>query len=519
MDPVELLLDELVDGGAWPPARYAKRIAHIRTMRAFLESDREALRVIADWPKDRGYKVDALPGLIADAWADHLWGEDPVITPANERDTSALEFVLEGNGDLTGDLHAAERIVAGEGERWWRVYVDEEVADVPLLEWHDADLVFPLYLGRRLLAVALLTELPRRPRERAAVYRHFEIHYEGAVEHVLFRGTRGKIGATVPLDSHPDLADLALTLAGAGDRQVWAHGLQMLMGRITNGRKRIRALGELGVSDFYVITDDLLDLNEAKSIAGENVRLTAKRRVVVPEDSVAPAPPELVDRGDGTFDRVPRAGRFDAGEDVLVVSKLDAELGRGSDAPFKVLEYSFDAEPLLAHKRDLVESALTRTGLTPQSVGVSTGNGDGFAVSGTALRLRLIPETKAGRGKARPWDDELPVTLSRLAEVDALAVDAGGFGRSWVDAGGIPAVERSTSLPHDDVEDATVESTLVGAGVRSIETSVRAQHPDWTDKQVGDELDRIKADKAAAPGLGASLAASLAGGAGGALGA
>lgn len=503
MDPIEELLDLLVDGASWPPRRFARRIEHVRLMRALLETDREALKVIADWPADRNYKVDGLPSLIADAWADHLWGEDPDIRPADDADEEELTRILEGNGDLVGDLHHAERIVSGEGEAWGRIYRDDDVADVPLLEWHEADVVFPLYIGGRLMAAALLTELERTSPRSPVVWRHFEIHAEGVVEHVLFKGTRGRIGKTVPLTEHQETAPLASWLRiEDNERAVWTHGLPMLMFRITNGRKRVKRLGNIGVSDFYSILDDLLDLNEAKTIAGENVRLTAKRRVVVPEDAVNASSPELVDRGDGTFNVAPRH-KFDAGEDVLTVPALDAELGRSAPSPFTVLEYSFDAEPLLAHKRDLVESAVTRAGLTPQAIGVVTGQGDGYAVSGTALRLRLIPQTRAGRGKARPWDDTLPVALSLLQQVDALPTDDGGFGRAsdWTDPAGIPSVERANALPRDEVEEATVEATLVGAGVRSIRSSVEAQHPDWTDAQVDDEVQAIKDERPAAGSL------------------
>jgi hypothetical protein len=489
LDPVDLLLDELVNAGRgkWPPPREVEVARTIRTHRAFLESDREALRLVADWPADRGYKVDPLPALIADAWADHLFGDDLTIAPADEADAGLLDLLLDGNGDLTGNLHAAEREVVAEGEKWWRIYVDTDVADVPLLEWHSRDAVIPLYVGGRLKAVAFVTELDGRG---STVYRHLEVHADGVVEHVAFRGTRTRIGATVRLDTVPGLEELAKAV---GESQRWDHGLGMLAGRITNGRGQDRRT-LTGVSDYARIADYLLDLNEAVTIGAENVRLTAKRRVVVPESAVQPAGPELVDRGDGSFERRPRVG-FDAGEDVLVSSSLDAELGTAGDGVFKVLEYSFDASALIAYKRDTVESALTRVGLTPQYVGVVGGEG-GLALSGTALRLRLIPTTKAGRGKARPWDDELPVILGRMAELDRLPTEAGGFGRGWAAAEVPPAVERGEALPTDDVEEANVEATLVGAGVRSIFTSVKGQHPDWDDELVEAEVERIKADKA-----------------------
>jgi hypothetical protein len=501
LDPVDLLLDEIVKDGRWPPKREVKVHAEIATWRAFLNSDREKLKVIANWTSStRDYKVDPLGPLMCDTWADHLFGEEIEIEPGSAGDDKALTFLMDEAGDFTGDIHEAERQVCGLGEEWWRIYKDEEIADVPLVEWHDRDVVVPLYVGngRRLLAAALVTELPAKPRSRA-VYRHFEIHAAATVEHVLFRGSRGKIGQTVPLEDHPDLEDLARALpGGAGTTQarVWNHGLPMLMGPVTNGRLRDKMLG-IGVSDFRRVSDQLLDLNEAATIGPENARLTAKRRVVVSEDSIRPSTPELVDRGDGTFTRVSRPPQFDAGEDVIVASRLDAELGQSADSTFKVLEYSFDAEPFIIYKRDQVETALTRCGITPQYVGLVTGQGDGFALSGTALRLRLIPTTKTGHGKARPWigrGGALPLIVSLLAQVDALGTQDGGFGRSWRDPAALPAVTLANPLPPDEVEDAQVDASLVSARLLSRFTAIARRNPQWSDQDVAEEVARIDAE-------------------------
>lgn len=508
LDPVDLLLDNLVtDGGRWPHQREALIHTELRTHRAFLDSDRATLRLIAGWSGDRDYKVDPLAGLIADAWADHIFGEDLGIEAANTSDTGALEGLLTGNDDLAGELHQAERVAVGEGETWWRVYRDEDIADVPLLEWHTREHVLPLYVGRRLLAAALVTELAQHG-AKGTVWRHLEVHADAYVEHVLFRGTATRIGQTVPLENHPDLEALAAALPGTGlTARRWTHGLPMLMGRVLNGRGQDRRLGT-GVSDFKRISDFLLDLNEAATIGAENARLTAKRRVIVPEESLRRGGPELTDNGLGQL--IPAAknsgATFDAGEDVLVISALDRELGQDAAGAFKVLEYAFDAEALISYKRDLVETALTRVGLTPSYVGVDTRSSMGQAVSGTARRLMLTPTTKAGAGKARPWDDALPRILALMARLDALGVTDGGFGRPWTDPTTPPSVERADPLPADEVEEAQVEATLVQAGLRSRRTSVARQHPDWTAELIDEELARIADERPATSAASAFLA-------------
>lgn len=501
LDVVALLLSRLTArGGKWPPPTEVRIWGQVRGWRAILENDRDRLKVLHKWTDDeREYRVDPLAGRIADARADYLWGEDPVIAPAADQDANLLEALIDGQDDLVGTLHEAERRIGGESEQWWRAYVDRDIADVPLLEWHGRDSVIPVYVGRRLMGAALYTTLPR-PGDRGPYWRHFEVHTDELVTHLLFRGQKGTLGTQQPLSAHEDTAGLA-ELLGEDDagRAVWEHGLPMLMGRLVNRRKYGNA-NVPAVSDFDAIQDFLLGLNEIQTIGHENMRLTAKKRVVVPAGAVTPpnAGPgftlDLEDRGDGVL--VPRSGStFDAGEDVFVIDPVDQELGKSPSSPFQVLEYSFDAEPLIAWKRDQVETALTRVGMTPQWVGTSTDEAQGLALTGTALRFKLIPTTTAGRRWARPWDGNLgPVILTRLAMLDALGEEDGGFGRDWARPDEPFTVERANPLPTDELEDATVNTQLAGARLRSRYQAVKAQHPDWDDEQINAELALIDAD-------------------------
>jgi hypothetical protein len=515
MDPVAELLNRIAASRTWPGQRLERVWRHVRTMRAFLESDRDSLAAIAEWSdSERPYKIDPLGWRIAVSWADYLYGDEPRIapqgdasSPAVKSDGDLLDALVEG--EFLTELHWGVQRAVGEGESWWRIFTDEEVSEVPLVEWHSRLDVIPLFVGRRLLAAALLTEL-EDPRggaggRRGTVWRHLEVHADGLVEHVLYRGTPQRLGDVVPMSTHEETAPIADALGERGGRTVWAHGLPMLMGRIVNRRGHRHSLGQ---SDYHHITDFLLDLHEALVIGGENMRLTAKKRAVVSEDAVTPnpnplvgaGPEDLVDDGQGGLVPTPRhAARFNGGSDLLVVSQADRELGRDPASIFKVLEYSYDADALIAHKRDLVESAVTRIGMTPQWLGVAADQSDGFAVSGTALRLRLIPTTKGGQGKARSWDRAVPRILGLLQRVDALSVDDGGFGRPWAAAEVDPVLEREDPIPPDPVEDAQVESTLTAAGVRSKRTSVKSQHPDWDDEKVDEELKAIDGDKPPAP--------------------
>jgi hypothetical protein len=506
MDPaIEALLALAAsEDGKWPIAAERRILERINTWVALRESDRDAIKRVANWrDQRRDYRVDPLPERIAEAWAHYLYGDDPTVAPANEADDANLEAIVEAN-ELPSELERAAGLCVSEGEVWARGYVDVDVAPVPLVDWVSRRAIFPLWQGPRLRAAAIVTELADPAGHKDSVYRAFECHAAGVVVNVLYRGGPEKIGREVDLAAHPATALLApewqhnLPAAGAPD----AVGLLI---RVPN---RLRSDRRVGVSDYAGILDTLLDLNEATVIGAHNARLTARKRAIVSAGALNNATTrndlELAPEEGGPGSLVSRrnTATFDTSEEVFVEDPLDAELGRAATSPFRVLEYAFDADALIAWKRHLAEEALTRVGLTPQYVGTITDGNDGYAMSGTALRIRLIATDKTGRGKARHWDDRVPKLLRLLALLDALADTNGGFGRQWTDAASLPVVERAPGLPEDDLEEAQRHQALVSARIESRRAAIMDLHPDWDDKRIDDELGLIAADAPPAGMLG-----------------
>jgi hypothetical protein len=493
MDPIEQLLAILnASPNRWPLTREADVRKQIGKWRAFQTGDREVLRELADWKKgDRRYHVDKLPATISEAFANLLFDTDPEIKASSDSDQPLLNAIIEENA-LASELHSAADQSVGEGEVWARVFVDEDLADVPLISWHSRLEILPLWVGAKLTAAAVITELRKTDRggeTLKTVWRHFEIHAPGQVFNALYKGRADRLGRRVDLGDHPETAAL---------EEEWNHGLPtMLLFRIPNKARRWQRLAErrVGVSQYDGIEDELLTLNEAATIGAENMRLTAKKRIVVPETavrSVAPNDAALVDNGDGSLVPAPQSATWDAGEDVIVSSPLDEEMGKSADA-YKVLEYSFDAAALIAYRRDTESKAITRAGLT--SVYLGTDEQSGAAPTGVALRTKLIPTASAAKGKGRFFTDTCPKILCAAAMVDALPAEQGGFGRGWTTAQDPPSFELADSLPRDPVEEATVHATSVTARIESIEQAVRATHPDWSDEQIDDEVKAIRSDQ------------------------
>lgn len=474
--------------GKWPLPWEAPILRHLNTWAAIREGDVDALRTVAGWTDARKrYRVDPLGERIADAWAHYLVGDEPMVRPADDADAELMADLIEVN-EFASELERAAVLCVSEGEIWPRIYVDPVAAPRPLLDWVSRRNIVPQWLGVRLAAAGIFTELVKpKNAPDGAVYRHVEIHTPGLVTNVLFLGTNDKLGDEVDLDSHTVTAGLL---------PAWQTGISgFLIGRVPN---RLRSDRRIGVSDYAGILDTLLDLNEATIIGAHNARLTARKRAVISASVVRPSlgdgelTPE--ERPNGASN--PPAARFDSAEEVFLEDPLDGELGRDRSDPFRIIEYSFDAASLIEWQRHLVETAITRVGLAAQYLGAGSG-ADGYAISGTALRLRLIPTDKTGRGKARYWDDALPRILSTMAQLDAAPVEGRGFARSWSSADQAPTVDRGAGLPEDELEEAQRHSYLVNAGIESIETAVRELHPDWDEAKIGDEVKRIRDDRAA----------------------
>lgn len=477
MTPIERLIARLTRARAWPIPTEAAVRRQITRWAAFRENDEPYLRRLMKWPDDRPLIVDNLPEKIAGAYGDLLFGQAPTFTPANETDADRMRTMVE---TWAGELPAAEETCASEGEVWWRLSLDG-VTPHPVLTWHSRADVVPLLHGRNVLAVAFVSQLESA--DRGVVWRHIELHGVGEMRNLLFRGRPTALGQAVDLERHVDTAGLVDT---------WPHELPILAGRIVNAWGRRPHVGK---SIYHGVWTKFLALNETQSIGRENVRLTAKKRAVVPASAMrAPRttrPGVGEDRGDGSFEQLPPRPVFDAGEDVLVHDPLDADEGTGTP-PFRILEYSFDAAALVAWKTDQIEDICQRCDLVPQFI----GSGDfGQGASGTALRVRLLPTTNATDGRGRPWDEALPTIAQTGALLEATPQPLGGAGREdWADPGGIPDVQRADPLPPDENEIASRHATLKTAELISAETSLRERYPDRDDDWYAEEVARIRSD-------------------------
>lgn len=458
-------------------------LAKVQRRRAFYEQDESVIRSLANWDirsqtlfvgdSPRQYIIDPLASRIAEGYGDFLFGEDVEIEPAAldgveaANDHAFLESIVDEN-HLEAELWTAETRCISEGEVWWHVYVDREVADVPLVEWVSRTSVTPLYRGNRLLAAAFVTCVAETD---DTYYRLAEIHGDGIVVNALYIGTVDKLGRRVELTALPLTESLL---------PEWQTGLPILAGVVKNG---FNIRGNLGFSEYDRIESLLLELNEARTIGSENARLTAKKRLFANSSILA------TDSSGGNA--------FPVGEDIILTDTGGGPIGGGSDKPpVTAVEYSFDAAPLIAHTQEVERTILSRVGLVPQFIGTDV---QGSSDSGTALRLRFLPTVNAARAKSREWESKLPLIMMLAMLVDQMPLEMGGFGREYLTAGLRPSVKLGSVLPTDDAEQVRNTSLAVSSEIMSRETAIAEQHPEWDKAAVLEEIDRIQTDLSGAP--------------------
>jgi hypothetical protein len=252
----------------------------------------------------------------------------------------------------------------------------------------------------------------------------------------------------------------------------------MLAGRITNGKA-----GRLGRSQYAGVKHLLYELNKCSSIGSRNVELTMQKRAVLPSETVQHMHPEVeTDTGD------PQRVR----QRVSVPDAFMVQRDAMGENVMGVLEFSDAwAQALLAWKEGLTDDILTRARVAPQLVGRHTES----AVTGPALRARLLDSVLAADGKARAWDDALPKILRAMQLVDSLSEERGGCGHTWRDPMALPTVMRTSILPEDEVEEANRHALLVGAKLESRRTAIGNMNPEWTEQRVTQEIHEIDSDK------------------------
>ena len=123
-------------------------------------------------------------------------------------------------------------------------------------------------------------------------------------------------------------------------------------------------------------------------------------------------------------------------------------------------------------------------GYAPQSFGMDI---EGMAQSGTALHIREKKSYNTRGKKQTYWQSQLEKIMTAMIHLDAALFPGAGSDRDDT-----VKVKFADSMSNDISTMSSAVQMLNSAVAASTEMKVRMLHPDLTEKQIAEEVDKIK---------------------------
>ncbi|MFE5628467.1 phage portal protein [Streptomyces sp. NPDC056543] len=392
-----------------------------------------------------------------------LFSEPPTVKGSDDATTARLgELVDDG---LHGTLLEAAELAAALGGVYLRVVWDRERYDAPWLDAHPATHAVPEWQWGRLAAVTFWRVLEA---DGDHVVRHLERHEPGYIRHGLYEGTRDNLGTKVDLTRHEATRGIAAVLGPSGDgiatgiKQLTAvYVPNMRPNRLWRGNPAAAHLGRPDIAG----AEPLLDaLDEVYSSWMRDIEI-GKGRVIVPSAYLESSGPGKGGSWDpdrriySTLNMLPRSG------DAATIESVQFEI--------RVAEHRDTAQ-------NLVEQILRAAGYSSQTFG-EQGQA---AATATEVVARERQSFTTRNRKIVYWRPALAEALEALLAIDRAVFSTGVTVEQ-------PDISFGDSISEDPKTLAETAEFLNRAEAASRDTLVRMLHPDWEDKDVEAEVDRI----------------------------
>lgn len=469
-----VLVDLKASNGAWPPAGHGNRMEVQRDYQT-LYGNRRA-EIVQRWSGDllrwTSAQEDLVPfpaaKIAAKTLAAFLFGEDPTITHQSQNVSDYLTAMAKAV-NLNARLLEGAITQSVQGEIYMRPAWDRDLSPHPIPTMIPGAQVIPKFSHGILVDAAIVTTYVTG--EGQTYFRHLEHHTPGLITNVLYRGASDRLGRAVTL------AEISQT--AAVEEEISTDVDELLIVHVPLGRD---ATSPHGVSLFDGLEGLILAMHRLYSQEQHDAELSRKR-IAMPESFVS-------------RDAAGRAS-FDRGTDLLVLSD-DAEGPVGSDRnPITTIEFSDDLV-MRDRIRGRLEDFLISCGISPQTVNAADA---GAAVSGTSRKLAQASTLQTVAAAGRYWQDALAQTLSLCMKVGAAHL---GYALSPQDLEILPSVSLADGLLEDPAESARILLDLDSAEAISTIEKVRRVHPEWSPKQVLDEVALLSGENPAIPPLPAT---------------
>ncbi|WP_372659906.1 phage portal protein [Amycolatopsis kentuckyensis] len=489
----------IAEGSAWPPPQnYYDTMRHRwESWSAWWSGDLHRLRTTAAHTAPGGYWARhaaksgkgeirqmhmPLAADIARTSAELIFGDSPRLDWGDKSTavTDAWETMADEIGWTNTLLEGAET-AAALGGVYLRPLWDQKLSDRPILTVVRDDDAIPVFRFGRLAEVTFVTVLNDDPHN---TLRWLEHHEPGQIRHELWLGSSTNVGRAVPLTEHPVTAGLS----GEPVNTKAIRGSELLVDYVPNDLPQPLVHTPHGRSDLQGLETDLDALDEVWDSWIRDIRL-GKGRILASAEMLEP-----VSTTGGVarqlFGKLVRGGRekgFDV--DAEAFTPLPGMPGddAGKPSPITVAQFALRVQEHADTANELVDNIVSRAGYAPQTFGRHVEG----QLSGTAMSRRERRSNSTQGRKRQYWK---PGT--RRAAETLMLIRAHVFGGPKPD--GRPALEWPVDQA-DPKEAAETINLLAQAEAVSTEIKVKMAHPEWEQRDVDDEVKRIKAEKPAAP--------------------
>jgi A118 family predicted phage portal protein len=398
--------------------------------------------------------------------AGMLFAASPEVTCEDEATQQRIDEIMQEAGVYSVLLRAAElaSVFGGVFLKWtW-----DANDTIPRLMAVPADAGMPVFIGNRVTEIRFWI-IVREDESHGAVWRLQETYLSnGHIISELYKGDVYNLGSVQPLNSIPETQGI-LPDANSGTDTMLAFYVPNIL------PNRSRPHLPFGRSDFEGLYGLFDALDEAYSAMQRETRMT-KTTVIVPA--------EYLRKRESMFPADGKPSDWVYSNNTGAFTALDIDSDRAS-SPITVVNPEIRASARIEVCENLIRQILSLAGYAPQSAGLDI---EGRAESGTALNVRERKSIRTSETKKTFWWHAINDIIRAMLRLD----------RKVFNSPINPEIEFSAELPANNQPDisqlAQIVEQLERAGAASIETKVDMLHPDWSDEQKEEEIERIRAE-------------------------
>ena len=401
---------------------------------------------------------------ISETSSAFLFGESPIIRFASDSEgmkgnQKQLDDMLTKSGFFKKLVEAAE-VASAIGGVYLKVAWDSDLSEYPIPVIAQCEQAFPEFKFGKLVRVTLVYDVSN---DGSTVYRLAETISKGKIENALYKGSADNLGSLCDLDECDSTKDIE-QLVETADVMTCVYIPNLLPNKLNRQ-------SPMGRSDYHGIETLMDALDEVFSAWMIDIQI-ARGKIHVPSGYVK----EISDNGKTKFNI-----------DTMMYEELDVDPTAMTD-PIKATQFEIRSQQFEQTCLNLLDRIITSAGYSPQSFGL---NISGRAESGTALNVRERKSFSTTNKKQSYWEDGLKEFVRAMCIIKQQFL--GGKFTCDLDVN----IAFSDCISNNMTEVSNSVKTLSDAKAISTDTKVRMVHPEWTDEQVTQEVERIINDESA----------------------